>query len=71
MVMTNNQNTADIFARLSEAALKQQDGMKQGECMVSCSDLTHLLMSYRFELGNQNKDLPKPSSNSLGHSTSQ
>ena len=71
MVMTHNQNTADVFARLSEAAINQQQGMPKGECKVSCDDLTHLLMSYTLELGNQGKQLPEPSGHSSEHPTSQ
>ncbi|HFI9381053.1 TPA: hypothetical protein ACGSTL_001208 [Vibrio parahaemolyticus] len=71
MVMTHNQNTADVFARLSEAAINPQEGMPEGECIISRNDLSHLLMSYTLELGNQGKSLPEPSYRTHGRTTSQ
>ncbi|NMS52219.1 hypothetical protein, partial [Vibrio parahaemolyticus] len=49
-------NISQVFTRLARAALGNESD--KSTCEISKNDLTTLLMAYRFELGNQNKELP-------------
>ncbi|HBC3592452.1 TPA: hypothetical protein KDZ08_004327 [Vibrio parahaemolyticus] len=56
MVTTNTTNLSSVFTRLARAALGNESDLST--CEISKNDLSTLLMAYRFELGNQNKELP-------------
>lgn len=56
MVTTNTKSISNVFTRLSHAALVSNPD--SDTCQISKNDLTTLLMSYRFELGNQDKEFP-------------
>ncbi|HBK7909249.1 hypothetical protein H8F18_23235 [Vibrio fluvialis] len=56
MVTTNTTNISQVFTRLARAALGNESD--KSTCEISKNDLATLLMAYRFELGNQNKELP-------------
>lgn len=58
MVTTNTTDMQAIFERLSQAALIPEAGSDGASCTVNRDDLSSLLLAYRLELGNQNKELP-------------
>ncbi|MEZ8719695.1 hypothetical protein AB6D66_01360 [Vibrio pomeroyi] len=60
MVTTNTTDMQATFQRLSQAALTSETGGDGGTFSVLRDDLSSLLLAYRLELGNQNKELPEP-----------
>ena len=60
MVTTNTTDMQATFDRLSQAALTSETDGDGVTCTVQRDDLSSLLLAYRLELGNQNKELPEP-----------